>query len=231
MAATQTPLPLFLSIIRALAQIQFLLSALGLALYGYDGLTSLQRGSDRPAVTLEIHHPRQGQVTRAGYDSLGTSRARYPHQLVPISSKVALVYRERNLGKRLGLLLLGMTNHSAHRASVPLMLYSMLTGLFIYRILHDLHLESPFTEVNARRIRWLGLLMIGIDVYQYLEFLYLRAIVPPLPMPGEQGIVTRYLVLDPGTEFGGWKFGLVLLVVAAVYRRGVMMAREAELTV
>jgi hypothetical protein len=232
MSARQTPLPLFLSIVRALAQLQFLASALGLAFYVYAAVVQPNAlGADTAAVTLEVEHPRQGQLRASAYDSLAASRAAYPHRLVPQSEKLRLVYRERSYGKLLALNLLGLTNKAQGRSSVPLTLYSMLTALTLYRILHDTRLESPFTEVNARRIRWLGVLMIGIDLYQYLAYAYLRAIVPPLPLPGLGQPVTQYLVLDPATTGGSWKFGLVLLVVAAVYQRGVVMAQEAELTV
>jgi hypothetical protein len=232
MSARQTPLPLFLSIVRALAQVQFLASALGLAFYAYVAVVQPKSwGADTASVTLEVGSARHGQLSAAGYDSLEASPAAYPHQLVPKSEKLALVYRERDYGKLLGLNLLGITNKAMGRTSVPLLLYSMLTALTLYRILHDTRLESPFTEVNARRIRWLGVLMIGIDVYQYLAYAYLRAIVPALPLPGHAQPTTQYLVLDPATAGGSWKFGLVLLVVAAVYQRGVELAREAELTV
>lgn len=150
---------------------------------------------------------------------------------MPKSEKLALVYVERNFGKRVALMILGVTNHAGGRTSLPLLLYSMLTGMLLYEILTEMQIESPFTEKNARRIRWLGFLMIGIDVYQYVAFRYMLSIVPHFRAPGLRGTVLEYLVLDPAEETGAWKFGLVLLVVAAVYQRGVLMAKEAELTV
>lgn len=176
-----------------------------------------------------MQHPRQGQVHGETLDSLKTMPGTF--RLVPKSQQLALVYVERSLGKRLALMLLGVNNHAGGRSSVVLVLYSMLTGMLLYHILTDMSLASPFTEKNARRIRWLGLLMIGIDLYQYVAFRYLLSIVPNFQAPSLRGNVWQYLTLDPAGETGAWKFGLVLLVIAAVYKRGVIMAQEAELTV
>jgi hypothetical protein len=68
-------------------------------------------------------------------------------------------------------------------------------------------------------------------VYQYAAYFYLKATIPNINVPGKLYLASQYVILDPAEEIGAWKFGLVLLVIAAVYQRGVEMAREAELTV
>lgn len=234
MNPTYTALPPFLRFVRFLAATQYLLSAVGVLFYLAFGIADLwqkpQQGAySLPSLTLEMRHPRHGQVQQPGHDSLKALPGTF--RLVPKSQKLALVYVERQFSKRVALSLLGVANHAGERTSLPLLLYTMLTGMLLYRILNDLRLESPFTETNARRIRWLGLLTIGLDAYQYLAFRYLLKIVPHFRLPGQQNTVLEYLTLDPALETGAWKFGLVLLVIAAVYQRGVIMAQEAELTV
>ncbi|TGE27226.1 DUF2975 domain-containing protein [Hymenobacter metallicola] len=234
MPSSYTSLPPFLRFVRVLAAAQYVLSAIGLLFYALISISDLRAGSQLasftlPSLTLEVQHPRQGQVHGAALDSLKTMPGTF--RVVPKSQKLALVYVERSFGKRVGLMLLGVNNHAGGRSSVAFALYSMLTGMLLYRILNEMQIESPFTEKNARRIRWLGLLMIGVDLYQYVAFRYMLSIVPHFRAPGLRGTVLQYLTLDPAEETGAWKFGLVLLVIAAVYQRGVIMAREAELTV
>ncbi|UOQ53435.1 DUF2975 domain-containing protein [Hymenobacter cellulosivorans] len=234
MALPYTTLPPFLRFVRVLAAAQYVLSAIALLLFVLNSIRDLRPDSQMasytlPSLTLEVKHPRQGQVHGETLDSLKTMPGTF--RLVPKSQRLALVYVERSFSKRVGLMILGLNNHSGGRGSVVLTLYSMLTGMLLYHILTDMSLASPFTEKNARRIRWLGLLMIGVDVYQYIAFRYMLSIVPHFRAPGLKGTVLEYLTLDPAEETGAWKFGLVLLVIAAVYQRGVVMAQEAELTV
>ncbi|MCB2376296.1 DUF2975 domain-containing protein [Hymenobacter sp. BT635] len=232
MASTYTSLPPFLRLVRWLAAAQYTLSALGIIIYLTFSFSTLRRDYSMASVTLQVRAPQNGQLGMPGYDSLVASKQPNAHRLVPLTERLSLKYIEHNWGKKVVLELLGVLNSSAGgRGSLPLMLYSMLTGMLLYRILNEMRIESPFTEKNARRIRWLGLLIIGIDLYQYLARILLAKLVPPVPMPGHQGSVAQYILVDVGPEIGAWKFGLVLLVIAAVYQRGVVMAQEAELTV
>ncbi|UOQ72582.1 DUF2975 domain-containing protein [Hymenobacter cellulosilyticus] len=232
MPSTYTSLPPFLRLVRWLAAAQYLFSTLGIIIYLAFSFTTLRQEYRMASVTLQVWAPQQGQLHKPGYDSLVASKQPNAHRLVPLTERIRLKYIESNWGKKVVLELLGVLNSSADgRGSLPLMMYSMLTGMLLYRILNEMQIESPFTEKNARRIRWLGLLMISIDLYQYLARIILARLVPPVPLPGHSGTVAPYVLLDVGPEIGAWKFGLVLLVVAAVYQRGVVMAQEAELTV
>ncbi|WP_460677110.1 DUF2975 domain-containing protein [Hymenobacter coalescens] len=218
--------------LRTLALLQFILSAVGVFLSLSWSTRSLTGSHDLVFVTLERTAPQRGQLAPGQLDLLQAQAAGRQHFLIDKSQQQRLVYREAHVGKRLALALLGYTNSSLGRSSTALLLFSMFTGLLLYRILRDLSLDSPFTSVNAARIRWLGLLMIGLDVYNFLATVCLRALVPAFPLgDGSRDAVRRFAVLDPAGDLGSWKFGLVLLVVAAVYQRGVVLAEEAELTV
>ncbi|TGE21822.1 DUF2975 domain-containing protein [Hymenobacter aquaticus] len=231
MAVTYTSLPPFLRLVRWLAAAQYVLSAIAIIFYLAFSFWPPRQDYSMASVTLQVPAPQHGQIGTPGYDSLMASKVPYPYRLVRHSEQVSLKYMERNRGKKVALELLGVLNSAGGRSSLPLIVYSMLTGMLLYRILNEMQIESPFTEKNARRIRWLALLMVGVDLYQYLARITLAALLPPVPVPGHSGTAAQYMVLDVGPETGAWKFGLVLLVIAAVYQRGVVMAEEAELTV
>ncbi|MBU6122178.1 hypothetical protein [Hymenobacter siberiensis] len=48
---------------------------------------------------------------------------------------------------------------------MPYVLATMLFCLLVYRIMSDVRPGVPFTPANVRRLRGLGLLLIGCDVY------------------------------------------------------------------
>jgi hypothetical protein len=229
---SSVPLPLLFRVLRLLAKLQFWFSALALAFMLMVNLMAAVSDDSRVHIWLDqVEYNRS--LSPMKQQELRQSPAGTVHHTVLIEQRKMLVYREPSLAKRLSLALLGTMNASLKRTSTPLIFLSMLTGLLLYRILRDLSLDTPFTETNARRIHWIALLMIGIDVYEFVATILLQYLVPNFPLgDGSQDGVRRFVVLDPTTSsFGSWKFGLVLLVIAAVYKRGVEMAREAELTI
>ncbi|OUJ69194.1 hypothetical protein BXP70_26770 [Hymenobacter crusticola] len=211
---------------------QYVLSAVGVVFMLAFSLYDLNTPHDLAFVTLQRTAAAHGQLGGGQADLLLASHRPGLHYFVAKSNQQRLIYREPNVAKRLVLNLLGVNNSSLSRSSLALALFSMLTGRMLFHMLRDLRLDTPFTELNARRIRGLALLMIGIDVYEYLALNALRILVPAFPLGDGTGTVTPYIILDPSLGgFGSWKFGLVLLVIAAIYQRGVQMAREAELTI
>jgi hypothetical protein len=231
--AASPPLPLFFRVLRQLAQLQYLLSAFALLVNLGFCLLVLKPTNNLAFVTLQRTATERGQAGTERLDLLDASPAHQPHFIVDKSMQQRLIYREPNAAKRLALALIGVTNSALGRSSLAAILFAMLTGRLLYLILSDLRLDTPFTDRNARRIRWLALLIISIDLYDFLAVNALRLLVPAFPLsPGSPDKVIRFIVLDPAVGgFGSWKFGLVLLVIAAVYKRGVAMAREAELTI
>ncbi len=89
--------------------------------------------------------------------------------------------------------------------------------------------NSPFHPENARRISQMGLLIIAFLLFteihdtlsQMLAKPYIEAISPDF-----------YANMSYSIELNGsWVFGLVILALAQVYRRGVEIQQENELTV
>ena len=216
-------------------------------------LTDATPYSTKPADTVEttvdLHHPAlfgpvRGFVTelKSGFErGEQTAHAASPKQppppaasgkagfqLVADQERQLLRYRETSSWKRLALLQLGVIYDDM---SLGFALYLLLSGVLLYRIVRDVTPETPFTAANARRIRWLGLLLIAADAYQQLVYALLPLLVPSFREAGTGKLLSQYLVLTPRIEYGDWAIGLMLLIIAAVYRRGVDLTREAELTV
>ncbi|MCC3160646.1 DUF2975 domain-containing protein [Hymenobacter sp. 15J16-1T3B] len=225
------PEPPLFRVLRWLALLQYVGAGVGLAINLLLGLWSLgDARNDLAFVTLQATARARGQLHTT---ETASDPARPPYHLVEKSSQHRLIYHEPNAAKRVALALLGVKNSSLGRASLGILLFTMLTGRLLYHMLRDMRLDTPFTEANARRIRWLGLLALGIDAYEFLALKALQALVLAFSLGDERlGTVTRYIVLDPSMGgWGSWKFGLLLLVLATIYQRGVELAREAELTI
>ena len=147
-----------------------------------------------------------------------------PAQYQPWGSSGLLVYRESNPVMRLAMRLI-----TSRPQSVPYVLATTLFCLLVYRILRDIRPGVPFTPANVRRLYWLGLLLIGCDVYRWgLSWWLTRHLAAVVPA-GVAG-------LQPVSPFGitlvsNWLIGVMLLLVAAGYQRGVELTEDAELTV
>lgn len=106
------------------------------------------------------------------------------------------------------------------------------------KIFKNLNAVSPFNPANVRRISTMGLILIGLDLLGLGVELLLR----PLARPFVAEIVAAGLT-GPFKEFsfntidlqanveGEWFLGLILLALAQVYRRGIELQAENELTV
>ncbi len=85
---------------------------------------------------------------------------------------------------------------------------------------------SPFVSENARRLRLIGLVIVAVEIFRVLlvfgQSLYLRAHIATI------GISLRN---DPRPHLGVLFLGLVMLVIAEVFRRGTELHEEQQLTV
>lgn len=139
-----------------------------------------------------------------------------------------LRYTEPSPWKRLALLYLGASNNYLSLAWV--VFFGVGSGL-LWRLLLDVTPASPFTFANARRLRCLGMLVLGLDFAEELSYLALRLLMPVFQVPGLAEPLSHYVRLNTETTLPGWEMGLVLLIIAAVYQRGVELSREAELVI
>ncbi|GAA3929103.1 DUF2975 domain-containing protein [Hymenobacter algoricola] len=145
-------------------------------------------------------------------------------QLVRLGTTSRLVYREPNVARRFVLRLM-----NSQPQPVPYVLATLLFCILLYRILRDIRPGVPFTPANVRRLRWLGLLFATCDLYKLTATWWMRhhlaQVAPSLAAD-----------LVPDTYFSSslvanWLIGLMLVIIAAGYERGVELTEEAELTV
>ncbi|MDO7845846.1 DUF2975 domain-containing protein [Hymenobacter sp. M29] len=167
----------------------------------------------RPALDWETE---LGQMQDARQQLAGRDSA----LLLPRSRSFVLVQHEASAARRLALRLV-----NAEPQSVPRVVAALLFCWLVYRILRDLRPGQPFAPANVRRLRWLGVLLIGCDVYYWLAHWWLSAY-----------LADAAAGLTPVMDFGSslvanWLIGVLLLLVATGYQRGVELAEDAEFTV
>ena len=140
-----------------------------------------------------------------------------------------LRYEEPSVWKRLALLHLGASNN--YLSLIWVIFFGMGSWL-LRRLLQDVKPDTPFTLANAHRLRSLGLWILGpIYIGQALSYLALRALIPTFHAPGLAEPLSHYVRLNTEANLPGWEMGVMLLVIAAVYRHGVELSREAELVI
>ena len=103
------------------------------------------------------------------------------------------------------------------------------TFFLLRQIFRTVQTQSPFHPDNARRINTMGLLFLG----QTLTELALKMALWNQTRPFFQQIRLDYknfLSVDINLD-GPWLLGLILLALAQVYRRGIELQAENELTV
>jgi hypothetical protein len=94
------------------------------------------------------------------------------------------------------------------------------------RMLRTVRAGDPFAEVNGRRLRAMGLLLLAVGVIgPPLEYLLARAMLARIPVAG----LALTAPLDAQTEVV--LAGLLLLVLSAVFARGAELERDRSLTI
>lgn len=145
-------------------------------------------------------------------------------QLVQRGTTASLVYQEPSPGRRLLLRLM-----NSQPQPVPYVLATLAFCVLLYLILRDIKPGVPFTPANVQRLRWLGALLIACDLYKWTATWWMRNYLTEVAPAGATNLL-------PYTHFSSslvanWLIGLLLLIIAAGYQRGVELAEEADLTV
>ena len=197
---------------------------------------SLTLDTNDPNLFSTIHAVKAGYED--GRDDKPLPRRRYPlpklqanvgsFELLADPQAPLLRYQEPNPWKRWTLLCLGASDQELSLAWV---LYFALGSWLLLQLLLDVTPATPFTFANARRLRGLGLLVLGLDLVQEVACLVVRALVPAFQTPGLAEPLSHYVRFSTETTLPGWEVGVLLLIIAAVYRRGVELSQEAELTI
>jgi len=211
-----------ITVLRALFLTASIAGALALAFYLYRAFLLPEQPADVIALNVRQRPARlwsaeQDRVQKARQQLAGRDSA----LLLPRARSFVLVQHEPSAGRRLALRLI-----NAEPQSVPRVVAALLFCVLVYRILRDLRPGQPFAPANVRRLRWLGLLLIGCDVYYWTANWWL----------GHYLAASGHPDLSPVMDFGtslvaNWLIGLLLLLIATGYQRGVELAEDAEFTV
>ncbi|AMR28397.1 hypothetical protein A0257_15730 [Hymenobacter psoromatis] len=139
-----------------------------------------------------------------------------------------LRYREPSAWKRVGLLALGALDDSM---SVAELLLLAVGSWLLLKLLQDVTPATPFTLANARRLRQLALLVFGLHLWSYLAYALVWLLVPPYRVASLAAPLSHYVRLNTDDLVPSVAVGFMLLIIAAVYQRGVELSREAELVI
>lgn len=212
------------TVLRYLFLLASVAGALALSFYLYRAFFMPSQPADiialnvrqRPALSWEAeqHQLQTVEAQAAAQDSA---------RLLPRARSFVLVQHEPNAVRRLALRLI-----NPEPQSVPRVVAALLFCVLVYRILRDLRPGQPFAPANVRRLRWLGILLIGCDVYYWLAHWWLGHYL------AASGHAAAGLapVMDFGSSLvANWLIGLLLLLIATGYQRGVELAEDAEFTV
>lgn len=139
-----------------------------------------------------------------------------------------LRYREPSAAKRMALLALGALDDSL---SVAGLLFLGYGSWLLLKLLQDVTPATPFTLANAHRLRRLTLLVLGLYLWHYPAYLLVWALVPVCRVALLAQPLSHYVRLNTDELVPGVAVGFILLIIAAVYQRGVELSREAELVI
>ncbi|TDN38970.1 DUF2975 domain-containing protein [Hymenobacter sp. UV11] len=139
-----------------------------------------------------------------------------------------LRYREPSAGKRAALLALGALDDGL---SIAGLVFLGGSSWLLLGLLRDVTSDTPFTAANGRRLLWLALLLFGLNLWRYVAYALVWAVVPAYRAAGLAGPLSHYVRLNTDELVPGFEVGFILLIIAAVYQRGVALSREAELVI
>lgn len=139
-----------------------------------------------------------------------------------------LRYREPSEWKRLALQALGALDGSL---SVAGLLFIGYGSWLLFNMLQDVTPTTPFTLANAQRLRKLALLVLGLNLWQYVAYPLLWVLIPAYRTAQLAYPLSHYVRLNTDDLVPSFAVGFILAIITAVYQRGVELSREAELVI
>ena len=113
---------------------------------------------------------------------------------------------------------LGIYDYFLNLLAMAALVYGMWQLRSIFR---SITVKEPFTPANARRIRNIGLLLIGADVVKLINYFIFGSM-------AKKYFVETELLTDIG---GGIWIGALVLALSVVYQRGVEIYSDNQLTI
>jgi len=110
-----------------------------------------------------------------------------------------------------------------HLPNVFTCVFVLLITWYTYKIFKSLELDHPFSLQIAKDIRFLGLLMIFAAIFSLLQGIYMHYVIMSLTEKA-------YKLGGRQFSFSFWS-GIIVLIIAEVYRRGCELQEDKDLTV
>ena len=134
--------------------------------------------------------------------------------------------------QRVNLEVLPVENKAFFQGMIYLALFVLVAmgWLILYFLFHVLASikTDPFSQENLSRIRKIGLLVIGLELYHFFISLYLSvSIGKSVVIEGAKVIPIGWTFIDFGVIF----LGIIILVIAEVFRQGFVLQEYENLTV
>lgn len=139
-----------------------------------------------------------------------------------------LRYQEPNPWKRLALLLLGASDNLF---SLSWILFLGIGSWQLWRLLLDVTPATPFTLTNSRRLAKVAVLILSLNIAQHISYVAVRSLVPTFHASGLVEPLGHYVQLSTENTLPSTIVGIMLAIIAGVYRRGVELSQEAELVI
>jgi Protein of unknown function (DUF2975) len=139
-----------------------------------------------------------------------------------------LRYQEPNPWKRLALLLLGASDDLF---SLSWILLLGIGSWQLWRLLLDVTPATPFALANSRRLATVALLVLSLNLAEEISYVAVRSLMPDFHAPGLVEPLSHYVQLSTENTLPNVMVGIMLAIIAAVYRRGVELSQEAELVI
>lgn len=106
-----------------------------------------------------------------------------------------------------------------------------LGSWLLLQLLRDVTPATPFTSANARRLLHLALLVLMLNLWDYVARTVVLLLVPAFRIAELTVPLSHYVRLNADEVVPGFWVGFMLLIIAAVYQRGVELSHEAELVI
>lgn len=118
---------------------------------------------------------------------------------------------------------LGFVNIPGFEFSISYWVFYCVLCFLFYRIISSISIKTPFSDHNISRIFWIGYTLILYDLFVVIRYIILSLFVEEITHDA-----FRYDGLGPLLYF---KIGILIIIIAMIYKKGVAMQREQELTI
>lgn len=105
-------------------------------------------------------------------------------------------------------------------------LFSFLIAWQLYLIFKKLEMARPFHKDIPKRIQYIGIILIAISIISFLRVFYMDYIVSDLTDHTFKVNFKLYV-----GDINSFKVGILVLIIAAIYKQGFKLQQDQDLTI